>query len=120
MSANFAALAYLVASVLFIMALRGLSSPETSRRGNFLGMAGMTIAIVTTVAMPAESYPRYSRRLRPSSRQSAAFSRPMTPMIPHMLKVYPKYTDCHHPAGRGVSNTGPSEHVRGRQVKISR
>jgi NAD(P) transhydrogenase subunit beta len=50
MSANLVALLYLAAAVLFIMALRGLSSPETSRRGNMLGMAGMTIAIVTTLA----------------------------------------------------------------------
>ena len=49
MSANFAALAYLVAGVLFILALRGLSSPETSRRGNSLGMVGMGIAIVVTL-----------------------------------------------------------------------
>jgi NAD(P) transhydrogenase subunit beta len=50
MSANVIALLYLAAAVLFIMALRGLSSPETSRRGNMLGMAGMTIAILTTLA----------------------------------------------------------------------
>src|SRR5580698_1742573 len=50
MSANLAALLYLVAGALFIMALRGLSSPETSRRGNTLGMIGMTIAILTTLA----------------------------------------------------------------------
>src|SRR6266508_3680371 len=50
MSANLAALLYLVAGVLFILALRGLSSPETSRRGNLLGMIGMAIAIVTTLA----------------------------------------------------------------------
>lgn len=51
------ALAYLVASVLFILSLRGLSSPETSRRGNFLGMLGMAIAIVTTIASPdVQSY----------------------------------------------------------------
>jgi len=49
MSENFIALAYLVAGVLFILALRGLSSPETSRRGNLLGMIGMAIAIVTTL-----------------------------------------------------------------------
>ena len=48
---NFAALAYLVAGVLFILALRGLSSPESSRRGNLLGMAGMAIAVVTTLAI---------------------------------------------------------------------
>ncbi|RZM09561.1 MAG: NAD synthetase, partial [Sphingomonas sp.] len=43
------ALAYLIAGVCFILALRGLSSPATSRRGNRLGMAGMTIAVVTTL-----------------------------------------------------------------------
>jgi len=49
MSADLVALLYLVAGVLFILALRGLSSPETSRRGNYLGMAGMTIAVLTTL-----------------------------------------------------------------------
>ena len=43
-------LAYLVAGVCFILALRGLSSPETSRRGNFTGMIGMAIAVGTTLA----------------------------------------------------------------------
>ncbi|MGE0650380.1 MAG: NAD(P)(+) transhydrogenase (Re/Si-specific) subunit beta [Alphaproteobacteria bacterium] len=52
MSANFAALAYLLSSVLFIMALRGLSSPVTARKGNIYGIAGMTIAVATTVATP--------------------------------------------------------------------
>ena len=52
-----AALLYLVAAVCFIMALRGLSSPETSRQGNLYGMAGMTIAILTTLALPiVQSY----------------------------------------------------------------
>ena len=50
MTANLAALLYLVAGVLFILALRGLSSPETSRQGNLFGMVGMAIAIVTTLA----------------------------------------------------------------------
>ena len=49
MNANIAAIAYLVSGVLFILALRGLSSPETSRRGNTLGMTGMAIAVATTV-----------------------------------------------------------------------
>jgi NAD(P) transhydrogenase subunit beta len=49
MNANVAALLYLVAGVLFILALRGLSSPETSRRGNLFGMIGMAIAILTTL-----------------------------------------------------------------------
>ncbi|MEX2517759.1 MAG: NAD(P)(+) transhydrogenase (Re/Si-specific) subunit beta, partial [Paracoccaceae bacterium] len=47
--ANFAAFAYLVAGVLFILALRGLSHPTTSRQGNRFGMIGMAIAIVTTL-----------------------------------------------------------------------
>src|SRR5246500_3427654 len=50
MNANLSALLYLVAGVLFILSLRGLSSPASSRRGNFLGMAGMVIAIGTTLA----------------------------------------------------------------------
>ena len=49
MTANFAAIAYLVSGVLFILALRGLSSPETSRRGNTLGMIGMALAVVVTL-----------------------------------------------------------------------
>ena len=52
MSANLTALAYLIASVLFIMALRGLSSPESARSGNVYGMIGMAIAVVTTVINP--------------------------------------------------------------------
>ncbi len=47
------ALAYLVAGVLFIMALRGLSSPESSLKGNMYGMTGMVIAVVTTLINPA-------------------------------------------------------------------
>ena len=43
---------YLAASVLFILALRGLSSPETSRKGNIFGVVGMVIAIITTLADP--------------------------------------------------------------------
>src|SRR4029450_13725583 len=50
MSNDLVALLYLAAGVLFVLALRGLSSPETSRRGNYLGMAGMAIAIATTLA----------------------------------------------------------------------
>ena len=49
---NMAALAYLVASVCFILALRGLSHPETSRAGNLYGMTGMVIAVVATLALP--------------------------------------------------------------------
>ena len=50
MTANIAALLYLVAGVLFILALRGLSRPVTSRQGNLFGMIGMAIAVVTTLA----------------------------------------------------------------------
>ena len=52
MSATYSTLAYLVAAVLFILALRGLSHPETSRRGNQFGMVGMAIAILATLARP--------------------------------------------------------------------
>ena len=48
-SANIVALLYLISGIFFILALRGLSSPETSRTGNIFGMSGMTIAIITTL-----------------------------------------------------------------------
>lgn len=58
MSENLSAFAYLIASVCFILALRGLSHPESSRRGNMLGIIGMVIAIATTLADPGVvSYP---------------------------------------------------------------
>ncbi len=47
-SANLSAIFYLVSGILFILALRGLSSPDTSRQGNYFGIAGMIIAIVVT------------------------------------------------------------------------
>ena len=52
MSASVTALFYLVASVCFILALRGLSSPETARQGNMLGIAGMAIAVFATLLRP--------------------------------------------------------------------
>ncbi len=50
LTANSTSVLYLVAGVLFIMSLRGLSSPESSRQGNVYGMIGMTIAVVVTLA----------------------------------------------------------------------
>jgi len=52
MTENLASFAYLISSVLFIMALRGLSSPETARSGNIFAMIGMVIAVGTTLATP--------------------------------------------------------------------
>jgi len=49
MSANYTSLAYLIAAVLFILALRGLSSPVTSRQGNRYGMIGMGVAVAATL-----------------------------------------------------------------------
>ncbi|TRO95731.1 NAD(P)(+) transhydrogenase (Re/Si-specific) subunit beta [Glycocaulis profundi] len=49
MSVNLAAVLYLVSGILFILALRGLSNPETARRGNYFGMAGMALAVLTTL-----------------------------------------------------------------------
>ena len=57
MSANLVAGLYLVSGVLFILALRGLSSPATSRRGNYAGMLGMAIAMGTTLAVAAPQLP---------------------------------------------------------------
>jgi H+-translocating NAD(P) transhydrogenase subunit beta len=55
MSANFANLLYLVSGVLFILALRGLSHPSTSRQGNLFGMIGMGIAAATTILLSPPS-----------------------------------------------------------------
>ncbi len=55
MGATLTTLAYLIASVCFILALRGLSHPETSRQGNLFGMAGMAIAIIATLLRPGMS-----------------------------------------------------------------
>ena len=52
MTANLAAILYLIAGVCFIMALRGLSSPASARAGNIFGIAGMVIAVGTTLALP--------------------------------------------------------------------
>jgi NAD(P) transhydrogenase subunit beta len=57
MSNDLVALLYLVSGVLFILALRGLSSPETSRQGNYFGMIGMAIAVATTLAVARPSDP---------------------------------------------------------------
>jgi NAD(P) transhydrogenase subunit beta len=55
MNANLASFLYLVSGILFILALRGLSHPTTSRQGNMYGMIGMGIAIITTLALATPS-----------------------------------------------------------------
>src|SRR4051812_12102699 len=60
MDANVASFLYLVSGVLFILALRGLSHPTTSRQGNVYGMTGMAIAIVTTLALATPSWGRFA------------------------------------------------------------
>ena len=52
MSANLATVAYIGATILFILSLGGLSNPETARRGNLYGIVGMTIAVLATVLGP--------------------------------------------------------------------
>ena len=56
MSTNIASLLYLVSGVLFILALRGLSHPTTSRQGNLYGMVGMGLAILTTLVLARPSF----------------------------------------------------------------
>ena len=56
MSESFAAFLYLVSGVLFILALRGLSHPTTSRQGNIFGMAGMGLAVLTTLLLASPSF----------------------------------------------------------------
>ncbi len=56
MDANISALLYLTSGVLFIVALRGLSSPETARQGNLLAMIGMVIAAGTTLLLPESNF----------------------------------------------------------------
>jgi NAD(P) transhydrogenase subunit beta len=56
MNANTVALAYLAAAILFILTLKGLSSPVTARRGNLFGMVGMLIAVVTTLTVTKNIY----------------------------------------------------------------
>ena len=82
MNANFASFLYLVSGILFILALRGLSHPTTSRQGNIYGMIGMGIAIVTTLALATPSCRRLrSDRARPGHRRrrSAPSSRAASP-----------------------------------------
>src|SRR5262249_62204896 len=86
MNPNLVALLYLAAGVLFIMALRGLSSPESARRGNVYGMVGMTIAVLTTLAQLSDTsaltWILIIAGLGIGGRIGAALARrlPMTPM----------------------------------------
>jgi len=59
MSVNLASFLYLVSGILFILALRGLSHPTTSRQGNIYGMVGMAIAILTTLALAPLTWGRF-------------------------------------------------------------
>ena len=55
LNSNLSAIFYLISSVFFILALKGLSSPESSRKGNIFGMLGMAIAIITLILQPNSS-----------------------------------------------------------------
>ena len=52
MSENLTAISYLISAIFFILALKGLSHPESARNGNIMGIIGMVIAIVTTLFNP--------------------------------------------------------------------
>ena len=79
MSPNLVALLYLAAGVLFILALRGLSSPASSRRGNMLGMVGMTIAVLTTLGQLGDPDSPLTWFLIVGGLASAAASAPTSP-----------------------------------------
>jgi NAD(P) transhydrogenase subunit beta len=70
-----AALAYLIAGVCFILALRGLSSPESSRRGNRFGMIGMALAVVTTLVTHVPTITVFVESATPGYDVVAFFSR---------------------------------------------
>ena len=70
MSANFLAVFYLISGVLFILALRGLSSPETSRRGNLFGIIGMVIAVTVTFLSVGNFTSGFPFVVRGSSREA--------------------------------------------------
>ena len=55
LNSNLSAIFYLCSSVFFILALKGLSSPESSRRGNIFGILGMIIAVTTLILQPNSS-----------------------------------------------------------------
>ena len=85
MTANLSALFYLISGILFILALRGLSSPETSRRGNYFGISGMIIAIIVTFLSlnnfgPAFIYVLFFMIIGGSIGAFIAFIIPMTAM----------------------------------------
>ena len=64
MSMNLVTLLYLIASVCFIQALKGLSHPTTSIRGNVFGMTGMAIAVVTTAALIYQLFSSFIRQIQ--------------------------------------------------------
>src|ERR1044072_3404449 len=93
MNANLAAVLYLVAGVLFILSLRGLSSPASSRQGNFYGMIGMGLAIATTLAAhsPADGLGslRLPRAIAMGGRMGAVLA-PRVPMtsMPELVAAF--------------------------------
>ena len=94
MSASFASILYLVAGVLFILALRGLSHPTTSREGNRFGMIGMAIAVLTTLVrgerLRASPAGCSSSSASPSAAASAPRSRGASPMtaMPQLVAAF--------------------------------
>ena len=69
MSANLATVAYIGATILFILSLGGLSNPETARRGNLYGIIGMAIAVLATVFGPRVTAGRHALDRRRAGRR---------------------------------------------------
>ena len=80
-SANLSAIFYLISGILFILALRGLSSPDTSRQGNYFGIIGMIIAMIVTFL----SVGNFGTGLRHRTKFSIMFILLAAPLLPKFI-----------------------------------
>ena len=116
MNANFASFLYLVSGILFILALRGLSHPTTSRQGNMYGMIGMGIAIVTTLALATPSCGGFGAdRARPG--RSAARVGAVTARRIAMTSMPQLVAAFHSPGRPGRRDGRGGRDLRARQLR---
>jgi len=126
LSANMVALAYLVASVLIILALKGLASPESSRRGNTFGMVGLFIAVVVTLQLSSvQNYAWIFAAIAVGGMIGAVTAKkvPMTHMpqtvafmhaLVGLAAVFIAVSAFANPVGYGIADANGSLHVASR------